>query len=172
MRGDDMLYPAQLYREELKRRLVAAWYDDKYKYYFSGSGYELNLPDNNETRHDFVHLDKDGNVDGYFSYQIDWHSKSLYNFGLIGFAKDNTMFLRDCVHDIMAMAKQGIRRAEFWAWKKNPANKFYERLIKKAPVGRIAGQLWQSGYFDGEYQDTVIYEIFFERRNEYVLGNT
>ena len=158
-----MLYPAQLYREELKRKLISAWYDPKYKYYFSGSAYELSIPDNNETRHDFVHLDKDGRVDGYFSYQIDWQAKSLYNFGLIGFADDNKMFLLDCVRRIQEMAQQGIRRAEFWAWSDNPVNKFYERLVAKAHVGRIAGRLWQSGYFDGRYHDTTIYEIFFKR---------
>jgi len=158
-----MLYPAQLYREELKRKLISAWYDPKYKYYFSGSAYELSIPDNNETRHDFVHLDKDGKADGYFSYQIDWQAKSLYNFGLIGFADDNKMFLLDCVRRIQEMAQQEIRRAEFCAWSDNPVNKFYERLVEKAHVGRIAGRLWQSGYFDGRYHDTTIYEIFFKR---------
>ena len=155
-----MLYPAQLYSEELKRKLIAAWYDPKYKYYFSGSAYELSLPDNNESRHDFVHLDADGKVDGYFSYQIDWQAKSLYNFGLIGFAENNTLFLRDCVRRIEDMVAQGIRRAEFWAWADNPANKFYE-LMTERYGGRIAGYLRNSGFFGGEYHDTRIYEILF-----------
>lgn len=160
-----MLYPAQLYREELKQKLVAAWYDPKYKYYFSGSAYECSIPDNNDTRHDFVHLGKDGKVDGYFSYQIDWRAKSLYNFGLMGFADDNKRFVLDCVRRVQEMASQGIRRAEFWAWSANPVNKFYERLITKKSfvTGKIAGRLTQAGYFDGEYQDSVIYEIFFRR---------
>ena len=76
-----MLYPAQLYRKELKRKLVEHWYDTKYSYYFSGSAYEVTPPDNNETRHDFVHLGKDGSVDGYFSYQID-ASINILNEGL------------------------------------------------------------------------------------------
>ena len=155
-----MLVPAQLYREELKNKLIAAWYDPKYKYYFSGSAYELSLPDNNESRHDFVHLDTDGKVDGYFSYQIDWQAKSLYNFGLIGFAENNTLFLRDCVRRIEDMVAQGIRRAEFWAWADNPANKFYE-FVTERYGGRIAGYLRNSGFFDGEYHNTRIYEILF-----------
>ena len=156
-----MLYPAQLYREELKNKLIAAWYDPKYKYYFSGSAYELSLPDNNESRHDFVHLDDDGKVDGYFSYQIDWQAKSLYNFGLIGFAENNTLFLRDCIRNISDMKEQGIRRAEIWAWQKNPANKFYRHMVERYSNGRVVGVLHQSGFFDGEYQNTVIYEILF-----------
>ena len=155
-----MLVPAQLYREELKSKLIAAWYDPKYKYYFSPSAYELSLPDNNESRHDFVHLDGDGKVDGYFSYQIDWQAKSLYNFGLIGFAENNTLFLRDCVRRIEDMVAQGIRRAEFWAWADNPANKFYE-FVTERYGGRIAGYLRNSGFFDGEYHNTRIYEILF-----------
>ena len=51
-----MLYPAQLYKEELKRKLIGCWYKPEYKYYFSGSAYELTIPDNNESRHDLVHL--------------------------------------------------------------------------------------------------------------------
>ena len=155
-----MLLPAQLYREELKNKLIAAWYDPKYKYYFSGSAYELSLPDNNESRHDFVHLDTDGKVDGYFSYQIDWQAKSLYNFGLIGFAENNMDFLRECEKSIEEMVSQGIRRAEFWAWSENPVNKFYERIMKRYG-GQIVGHLHNSGFFGGEYHDTVIYEILF-----------
>lgn len=67
-----MLKPAQLYEEELKQKLIECWYKPEYKYYFGGGAYAISLPDNNETRHDFVHLDKDDNIDGYFSYQIDW----------------------------------------------------------------------------------------------------
>lgn len=54
------LVPAQPYREELKCKLIECWYNPKYKYYFSGSAYELSVPDNNDHRHDFVHLDKNG----------------------------------------------------------------------------------------------------------------
>ena len=156
-----MLKPAQLYREELSRKLTERWYEPRYKYYFSGSSHEMEIPRDNESRHDFVHLDKNGEVDGYFSYRVDWWAGSLYNFGLIGFADNNALFLRDCVRRVEEMVRQGIRRAEFWAWADNPVNKFYERVIEKYD-GRIVGRLHQSGFFDGEYHDTVIYEIIFK----------
>lgn len=156
-----MLVPAQLYRDELKNKLIAAWYDPKYKYYFSGSAYELSLPNNNESRHDFVHLDTDGKVDGYFSYQIDWQAKSLYNFGLVGFKDKNADFIRDCLVDINKMISNGIKRCEFWAWEDNErANRLYRRLIEEYG-GQIVGHLHKSGFFGGEYHDTVIYEILF-----------
>lgn len=156
-----MLYPAQLYKEELRQKLITAWYDPKYSYYFSGSAYEVSVPDNNEKRHDFVHLGENHTIDGYFSYQIDWTTKSLYNFGLIGFAENNTLFLRGCIKQIEDMRRSGIRRVEFWAWSDNPVNKFYQRLIDKYSNGRVAGHLRQSGFFDGKYHDTTIYEILF-----------
>lgn len=156
------LKPAQLYREELKRKLVECWYDTKYHYYFSGSSYEVSVPDNNESRHDYVHLDDNGNIDGYFSYQIDWRTKSLYNFGLIGFKKHNGEFVRDCLADIDNMRANGIRRLEFWAWANNKkANRLYANLMKKYG-GSCVGHLHGSGFFDGKYQDTNIYEVIFD----------
>lgn len=156
-----MLYPAQLYREELKRKLVEHWYDTKYSYYFSGSAYEVTPPDNNETRHDFVHLDKDGNVDGYFSYQIDWQARSLYNFGLVGFKDKNADFIRDCLVNVNKMIANGIKRCEFWAWSDNErANRLYRRLIEEYG-GQIVGHLHNNGFFEGKYHDTTIYEILF-----------
>lgn len=157
-----MLYPAQLYREELKRKMIECWYNPKYKYYFSGSAYELSIPDNNETRHDFVHLGKNGEIDGYFSYQIDWTAKSLYNFGLIGFKNRNAEFILDCMVDINKMVTNGIRRCEFWAWANNkPANRLYKRLMEEYG-GQQVGYLHGSGFFDGQYQDSIVYEIIFK----------
>lgn len=161
-----MLYPAQLYKEELKRKLIGCWYDPRYKYYFSGSAYELTIPDNNENRHDLVHLDENGDIDGYFSYQIDWQSKSLYNFGLIGFKNYNANLVRDCLVDINKMVDNGIRRCEFWAWANNGrANRLYRRLVEEYG-GQCVGHLHGSGFFDGQYQDTNIYEIIFDKEEQ------
>lgn len=153
------LVPAQPYREELKCKLIECWYNPKYKYYFSGSAYELSVPDNNDHRHDFVHLDKNGDVDGYFSYQIDWRAKSLYNFGLIGFADNNISFIMDCVRRLEHMIDtEEIQRLEFWAWADNPINKFYRHMVNKWG-GKVAGYLTNSGFFDGRYHDSIIYEV-------------
>ena len=158
-----MLKPAQLYEEELKQKLIECQYKPEYKYYFSGGAYAISLPDNNEKRHDLVHLDKDDNIDGYFSYQIDWQSKSLYNFGLIGFKNNNARFIRECLANVEGMIVQGIRRCEFWAWANNEkANRLYRRLITEYGGG-CSGHLHGSGFFDGKYQDSNIYEIIFDK---------
>ena len=110
-----------------------------------------------------MHLDKDDNIDGYFSYQIDWQSKSLYNFGLIGFKNNNARFIRECLANVEGMIVQGIRRCEFWAWANNEkANRLYRRLITEYGGG-CSGHLHGSGFFDGKYQDSNIYEIIFDK---------
>lgn len=158
-----MLKPAQLYREELQEKLIEAWYNPKYQYYFSGAAYTLSIPDNNEFRHDFVHLDKDGNIDGYFSYQIDWKAKSLYNFGLIGFKDKNGIFMYECINRLWNFIQsEKIKRAEFWAWADNPVIEMYDRIVDRFyPLGYRAGKLTRSGFFGGEYHNSIIYEILF-----------
>lgn len=156
-----MLIAAQLREVELQSKLIDCWYDPKYKYYFSGCGYKLTLQDNNDLRHDLVYIDKDDKVAGYLSYQIDHCSRSLYNFGLIGFAKNNTPFIRECIRHLL---NQKAHRCEFWAWADNPANKIYQRLINRYN-GTQAGRLHNSGYFDGKYHDSIIYEILFKEED-------
>jgi hypothetical protein len=34
-----MLYPAQLYKEELQKKMISKWYDPKYMYYFGEERY-------------------------------------------------------------------------------------------------------------------------------------
>ena len=40
-----MLYPAQLYKEELKCKLIGCWYKPEYDYYFCGEYSEFSVPD-------------------------------------------------------------------------------------------------------------------------------
>lgn len=156
-----MLYPAQLYREELKRKLISCWYDPKYKWYFSGDRHEFNVPDNTDYRQDFVHLDKDGNVDGYFSYNYEDGSKSMTQFGLISFSSSGASLLYDAMMQVKQMFINGAQRCEFWAFAENPACKIYEKLISKYGGERV-GHLHRSAYFDGSYHDVYFYEILAE----------
>lgn len=156
-----MLYPAQLYRDELNRKMVSCWYKEEYKYYFSGEYREFQVPDNTEWRRDFVHLDKDGNVDGFFSYNYNEGSKALTNFGLIGFAKNNAGLLRDAMDEVKQRFEKGAQKCEFWAFADNPAIKIYDKLIRKYG-GKRSGYSRRSAYFDGAYHDTIMYEILVE----------
>lgn len=156
-----MLYPAQLYKEELKRKLIACWYDPKYKYYFSGDHHEFTTPDNTDWRQDFVHLDPNGEVDGFFSYNYNDGSKAMTNFGLISFAENGSALFRDARDRIIEMFRNGAQRCEFWAFADNPICKSYKRIVRRYG-GKQVGYLTRSAYFDGAYHDVIFFEILRE----------
>ena len=157
-----MLKPAQLYREELNKKYIETWYDPKYQYYFCGTDrYELQIPDNTENgKFNFVCVDKDNNVTGYFSYWVDWQSLSVSNFGLMSFADNNVEFIREVINHIVDLfAFHNINRIDFWCFKDNPANEGYAKLVKRFG-GKQVGELHQvSCLLDGQLHDTVSYEI-------------
>lgn len=159
-----MLYPAQLYKEELKRKLVERWYDPRCQWYFSGEFYEHTVPDNLEWKQDFVQIGSDGSVTGYFGYAYDECSKSIRNLGLISFTDDKTdrmSLCYDAIKRIKYLFERGAQRLEFWAFTDNPITETYQRLIMKHG-GRIAGYLHRTAYFNGKYHDTVFFELLAE----------
>ena len=92
-----MLKPAQLYKDELQKKNIETWYDQRYMYYHSGTGaYDISFADNNCDKHQFVSVDKDDNVTGYISYNIDWCALSADNFGIISYDIGNVEFAKDC----------------------------------------------------------------------------
>lgn len=160
--GEIMLVPAQNYREELQREMIARWYNPKYSHYFAGERGNGNIADNAYWRRDYVYLDDDGEVAGYFGYAFNETSKSMYNFGLIGFRDNNTHMVYEVLSHILYMFKSHqAQRAEFWAFNDNPANKLYKRFCRKYG-GREAAHLHRSAYYDGAYHDTTIYELMCE----------
>lgn len=153
-----MLYPAQLYREELKQKFISCWYVPKYDYYFSGEYREFQVPENTDWRRDFVHLDESGHVDGYFAYSYNDRDKSMSNFGLVSFVPNGFPLIKDVKLHILNMFSKGANRLEFWAFADNKACKLYDRFIQQYG-GKIAGRLRETCYFNGKYHDTVFYEI-------------
>lgn len=153
-----MLYPAQLYREELKRRLVSCWYKPKYDYYFLGEYREFDVPDNTMWRRDFVHLNDRGEVDGYFSYHYDPVSKSISQFGLISFTDKGAFLTLSVLVHIKQLIKEGLHRIEWWAVEGNPVNELYKKLVAKYG-GKVVGELHDCNYVHGKYCGSVIYEI-------------
>lgn len=156
-----MLYPAQLYREELKRKLISCWYLPKYKWYFLNEFREFNVPEDTNWRRDFVYLNKEKEVDGYFSYHYDSVAKSISQFGLVSFTDDGTSLILSAIEHIKGLINNGLHRIEWWAVEGNPANKLYEKLVKKYQ-GEIVARLHDCHYIDGRYYDSIIYEIILK----------
>lgn len=76
-----MLKPAQLYKDELNKKMIEGWYDIENAYYHATpASYIIDVPNNNKESHMFVSVDKEDNIIGYISYQVDWEVMSADNF--------------------------------------------------------------------------------------------
>lgn len=155
-----MLYPAQLYRDEIKNKTTACWYQPKYKYYFTGDYHEVNIADNADYRRDFACVNNN-EVIGYFSYFYNEASRSMVNFGLISFVDNGSILIRDVVKHIKTMLENGAQRIEFWFIDDNPVQKLYYKLLYRYG-GRVVGYLKRTCFFDGKFHNTMIFEFTVE----------
>ena len=96
-----MLVPAQLHREELKQLTTERWFEERYKWYFAGEYYELQIGDNCQYRRSFACLDSNGKIVflGGESYGSDTNRK------------------------IYSKASKGTRTYTGAAWRKDRSNK-------------------------------------------------
>ena len=158
-----MLYPAQLYEGELRTKFISVWYNSKYQWYFDEERYILNLPKDTQYRRDFVHLNKNGEVDGYFAYAYTELSKSMHNFGLVSFTDNpNYALIKDILNHTFNMVKNGlVQRIELWAYADNPACKLYDKFCVRYGGHKLC-TLHRSAFFNGKYHNTNIYEFLIE----------
>ncbi len=155
-----MFKSAQLYKEELNQRYIETWYQPKYMYYSGVGNREISIADNNFDRHDFVCVNDKGKVTGYFSYHINWITKSIDSFGLISFINNNIILINDVIkHLTYLLYHVGINRIEFWAYADNPAVDGYEKLVKKFGGERIATLHQVEMLSDGKLHDMCVFEI-------------
>ena len=105
-----MLKPAILYKNEILTKIQEYNYTEDMMYY---SGYLGNaIPsieeDTNGKLYQYAIVD-DGKLIGYFTYQIDWYSSSVYNFGLFSFDRNNVTIGIDVYRELK---KIGIKKTE------------------------------------------------------------
>ena len=156
-----MLKPAQLYRDELKQKLMECWDNPKYDYYFNGEYQEFDVPTDRYWRSDYVCINSKGEIVGYFAYCRNDIARSLSHFGLISFTDNGALLMHDCIARIDKLVSEGLHRIEWWAIVGNPANKIYEKLIRRYG-GTVTGHMHDCYYFGGKYHDSIMYEILFE----------
>lgn len=159
-----MIKPAQLYREELKKKGIETWYDMNYQWYHGGGGSrEFIIPDNSYENRCFAAVDKDDNVIGYLAYSISQDSQSAYNFGAISFDRGNPIMaidMRQLIADIFF--KYNMNRVDWCCFADNPAIKGYRSFIKRYG-GRECGYFRQQcRLLDGKLHDSVCFEILRE----------
>lgn len=159
-----MLKPAQLYKDELQKKNIETWYDQRYLYYHSGTGAdEILFANNNCEKHQFVSVDKNDNVIGYISYKIDWCALNADNFGIISYDIGNVEFIKDCYRAVCDLFKKyHMNRIGWFAFADNPAVRGYRKFIKKHG-GRECAYLRQiCKLTDGKLHDAVEFEILAE----------
>lgn len=156
-----MLKPAQLYKEEIKTKLIEHWYDPRCQHYFAGNYREWQIPDNCDWRREFACVSSSGEVIGYFSYSYDEISRSMANFGLISFV-ESPIVLLDAVRHTKLMLESGMaQRVEIWAFADNPANEIYEHFMQKFG-GWCCGKLDRTCFYNGKFHDSKVYQLLVE----------
>lgn len=156
-----MLVPAFNYAEELKKKMLATWFDEKYKYYnFNTYYFDLKIDDETWNKHQFVSVDKEGNIIGYIKYNVNRQTCNCNNLSVINFTDNKFVFgmdLGQALTDIFERFK--FRKLTFSVIIGNPIEKSYDKMINKYG-GRIVGIYRQEvKLIDGEYYDEKLYEI-------------
>ena len=165
-----MLVPAQLYREELKKRIISTWYNLEYQYYWQSYNNGPDFEDNNIYTRQFAFLSND-KITGYFSYSLDNSSKSLYNMGILSFEKVNYKFIKAVLAHIKWLFDERIiDRIEFFAYEDNPAIKGYDKIIKRFGGKRVGKLTRSQKLYDGKLHNTILYEILREDYEKCELG--
>lgn len=158
-----MLVPAFNYAEELKKKMATTWFDEKYKYYNDTYYSDLKIDNETWSRHQFVSIDKDGNIIGYIEYSVDRQTYSCDGLSIINFTDNKTIFGMDLGHALTDIfEKFKFRKLVFAVIIGNPIEKSYDKMINKYG-GRIVGVYKQhTKLIDGEYYDKKVYEIMRE----------
>ena len=172
-----MLDLAIKHKDELQSKLRNTWLTDKYKFVYANVYCnEENIEDTTLNYHQFVSLDKYGNIIGYIKYGIYRNDDSCNGLTIYNFTNDKITFgvdLKRVLCDIFEKFK--FRKLTFCVLVGNPIEKSYDKLIKRYN-GRIVGT-YKKEYkcYDGEYYDKKIYEIlredYLKSKNKGVCNN-
>lgn len=158
-----MLKPAILYKEQLETAYINTWYDDIYKFYHGLYRRCLEIDTNNWTRFQFASVDKDDNLIGYISYNVDRPINGVNDFGIINFSDNMLEFGKDVfrmIEDIFL--RYNFDRVEWWVVVGNPIESTYDKLCQKYG-GRIIGITRNSvKLIDNSIHNSKLYEILRE----------
>lgn len=159
-----MLDNALKYTDKLKELYINTWHKDKYKYYNYRSYWELpKFAESTWDGHDFVSLNKDGEIIGAIGYSINRPVESVCGLGIINFSDDMVTFGRDVMQAMKDIfEKYNFRKLSCCVVIGNPIEKTYDRLIPKYG-GRIVGiEKDETKLCDNKYYDVKRYEILRE----------
>ena len=164
-----MLKQAILYEEQLKRKYIEASCDDYFKFYFSSScrEFSLKIHDNDYWTIQMVSVDKNDNIIGFISVDMNNDSKVAKYFGIINFTKKpNIIFAMDVIRFLRDLRdRHNASKFEFTAFVDGSAERMYQKFIKNHG-GRVVGTYKNSTkLIDGKYYDSRMFEIMREDMN-------
>ena len=163
-----MLKQAILYEEQLKRKYIEAVCDDYFKYYFdSCREFSLKIYDSDYWTIQMVSIDKNNNIIGFISVNMNYNSRVANRFGIMNFTKTpNITFAIDVIKFLRDLRdKYDVSKFEFMAFVGAPAEMMYQKFIKRHG-GRVVGTYKNSTKLvDGKYYDSRMFEIMREDMN-------
>ena len=158
--------PAILYKKEIIRKLQEYTYAEDMIYYsgYLGNSVPSIEEDTNGKLYQYAIVD-DGKLIGYFTYQIDWYSSSVYNFGLFSFDRNNVTIGIDVYRELKKLINDyHIHRIEWRMVSGNPVEKHYDKFCQKYRGKKLVlTDVLKDRY--GKYHNDVIYEIIFEQED-------
>ena len=153
------------YEEELQKKRLNTWFNEKYKYYYGSIWFDkLEIDSDTWNKHQFVSIDNTGEVIGFIQYHVNREDNSCSNLCICNFIDSGKIiFAMDLVQALQDIfEKYKFRKLKFSVCIGNPLEKSYDTMIEKYN-GRIVGTyLKDAKLFDGEYCDRKVYEIFRE----------
>ena len=161
-----MLEPAMLHKEAVLNGLKKHIYDDEMTYYSGWNGFELpEIPDKFDgwdCRYAILDDNDNSKVIGYFCYTYDMHNRSISNFGLYSFDKNNSTIGKDVLREMRHIIKDyKPHRIEWRMVGGNPVERHYDKFCKRYNGKKF---IFTDAYRDryGEYHNDVMYEIIFK----------
>lgn len=158
-----MLDIALKYVDELKKLYINTWHNEKYKYYNYRSFWEMpKFDESTWDGHDFVSVNKNGEIIGAIGYSINRPTESVCGLGIINFTNDPA-FGKDVIRAIKdVFEKYNFRKLSCCVVIGNPIEKTYDKLIPRYG-GRIIGiEKAETKLCDNKYYDVKRYEILRE----------
>lgn len=159
-----MLDVAIKYEELLNRKFIDTWFDDKYKWWNSDTYYQIpELSKDSWDRHEFVSINKEGEIIGFISYGVDRQANRATKLQIINFTNDKMTFGLDVYRALKDIfEKFNFNKLIFNVIVGNPIEKSYDKIIKKYGGKICAYYKNDVKLTDGQYYDFKGYEILSE----------
>ena len=160
-----MLDVAIRYQNQLVDKFRSVWLKERYKYWTATSYFDDWQPINSTwVDHQFVSV-RYGKIIGYIDYAINRaEGDVVHDLNIINFEDEPSMtFAMDLGQALMDIfEKYNFRKLNFCVIVGNPAEKAYDKMIKRYG-GRVVGYRKENTrLFDGKYYDDKLYEVMRE----------